>query len=347
MSNLDMMRARLEWQGGIHQEDRMIKDKWRTLQRVLKFSYQAATVSLAQKWNDYLRVGSVTPEVPIGSAARALINPDKVKQDYDDKILSIDYDHKWVAGDVFYWRGTDTYWLIYLPEITEDAYFRAEIRRCRYKIKFRDEDGNWLYTYAAIRGPVETQVDSIQKNQERVDRPNLSLNILLPRNQKTVKIFDRYGEFIFAGRCWRVEAPDDISMADETALHNTKDDRSLDTRFSSHVLEINAEEDYINRATDDVAAEMKNGLVIEPIDPTPSSGIEGPTFIKPKISEVFSVAEEGGQWKIDKRYPLCIKVLDDKSIKIMWNKATSGQFDLQWIKDDVTLSKTIVVESLF
>jgi hypothetical protein len=44
MNNLEMMRKRLEYQGGIHQEDRMIKDKWRTLQRALKYSYQACSV---------------------------------------------------------------------------------------------------------------------------------------------------------------------------------------------------------------------------------------------------------------------------------------------------------------
>ena len=48
----------------------------------------------------------------------------------------------------------------------------------------------------------------------------------MPRNDKTIHAFDRYSEFLFAGRCWKVQAPDDISMR--------------------NVLEVNAEEDYIN-----------------------------------------------------------------------------------------------------
>jgi hypothetical protein len=32
MNNLEMMRKRFEFQGGVRQEDRMIKDKWRTFQ---------------------------------------------------------------------------------------------------------------------------------------------------------------------------------------------------------------------------------------------------------------------------------------------------------------------------
>ena len=54
----------------------------------------------------------------------------------------------------------------------------------------------------------------------------------MPRNDKTIHAFDRYSEFLFAGRCWKVQAPDDISMR--------------------NVLEVNAEEDYINRDTDDI-----------------------------------------------------------------------------------------------
>ena len=87
---------------------------------------------------------------------KALINPDKNKQDYDDKILSIDNATNFKPGDIFEWINTGTNWIIYLNELTEDAYFRGEIRRCRHKIKFRDEDGNICATWAAIRGPVET-----------------------------------------------------------------------------------------------------------------------------------------------------------------------------------------------
>lgn len=327
MNNLEMMRKRFDWQGGIHQEDRMIKDKWRTLQRVLKYSYQACTVQKAQGFDECLSYP--VPELPIDDSDypydRALINPDKIKQDYDDKIISINYGILG-PGDVFLWHGTGTHWIIYTQELTEDAYFRGEIRRCRYLINFKDEEGNWCSTWAAIRGPVETQIDSIQKNQERIDRPNLSLNILMPNNHKTLHAFDRYAEFLFAGRCWRVEAPDSISMG--------------------NVLEINAEENYINKHTDDIKEQMKNGLVIEPVNPTPNSGIEGETFIKPKITETYSVEEAGGKWTILENVPVHIcKGL--KTVEVTWNKTTSGQFTLQWSKGDDIREKTIVVESLY
>ena len=90
LENLELMRKRLEWQGGVNQEDRMIKDKWRTLQRVLKYSYQACNIQIVQKYSQILdaSLDQIDPSMPI---VRALINPDKNKQDYDDKILSVDY----------------------------------------------------------------------------------------------------------------------------------------------------------------------------------------------------------------------------------------------------------------
>lgn len=328
MSNFEMMRKRLEWQGGIAQEDRMIKDKWRTLLRTLKYSYQACDIALAQAQQEILNEG-LEPEHPI---VRALINPDKNKQDYDDKILSVDYIHQFKPGDVFEWKNTGTHWIIYLQQLTEDAYFRGEIRRCRYKIKFKDEDGNICYTYAAIRGPVETQIDSIQKNQERIDKPNLSLNILMPRNEVTIKAFDRYKEFILDGRCWKVKAVDPISM----------------TIDRQGVLEVNAQEDYINEVTDDETNEIKDGLIIEPDEPTPNSEINGETFIKPAIPEIYSVDIDGGTWCIrENNVPVDIEPIDNKSVQITWKKMTSGQFTLVWNSGSDTYEKVIVVESLF
>ena len=318
MNNLEMMRKRFEFQGGIAQEARMIKDKYKTFLKSLYYSYQGCDVQLAQSW-DETKVDE--------NLYRALINPNKLKQDYDDKILSIDYKANFGPGDVILWKGTQSHWLIYLKEFTEDAYFRGDIRRCKYQIKFKGKDGQVNTTWAAVRGPVETAIDSIQKNEVRIDRPNWSLNILMPLNDKTLEAFNRYDEFLFAGKCWRVEAVDSISM--------------------KNILEVNAQEYYIDKDTDDIVNEIKDGLLIEPIDPTPDTQIIGETFIKPKIPEIFTSPIEGGTWKVLENYPVCINKIDDKSVEVIWQKSISGQFTLQWIKDDIITEKVIVVESLF
>ena len=65
MNSLDLMQARLRVRGGVAQQDRMIKDKRETLDRVVWYSYQGA---------DVRKLDSETVE-------RALINPNTVKQD--------------------------------------------------------------------------------------------------------------------------------------------------------------------------------------------------------------------------------------------------------------------------
>lgn len=336
MNNFELMKRRLEAQGGIHQEGRMIKDKYKTFQKALKYSYQGADVQLVQKWDECLPAfpaADVAPsDKPVPPIGRALINPNKLKQDYDDKILSIDSVYGWGPGDVFRWQGTDTCWIIYLEELTEDAYFRGDIRRCKYKIKFKDREGKWWSTWAAIRGPVETQIDSIQKNQVRIDRPNLSLNILIPRNNYTLDAFTRYKEFLFDGRCWRVEAPDDVSI--------------------TNVIEIAAEEYFKNKDTDDFDQEMIDGLVIEPFDSTPRilSHIRGEGFIKPLIEWEYSLDGDYGEgtWSVTTGVPVSMEVIDEgQSVKINWFKTSHGQFDLTWSNGQTTLTKTIVVESLW
>ena len=59
---------------------------------------------------------------------------------------------------------TNTYWICYLQDLTELAYFRGDIRKCSYKINWVDE-GEKKSTYAAIRGPVETKINYIQKHE--------------------------------------------------------------------------------------------------------------------------------------------------------------------------------------
>ena len=321
MNNLDMMRKRFEYQGGASQEARMIRDKYNSFKKSLLYSYQACEVELVQPFNTCI------PIEENYSVHKALINPDKLKQDYDDKILSIDYDSHFGPGDVFEWKETNTHWLIYLQTLTEDAYFRGEIRRCKYQIKFKDEEGNYCSTWAAVRGPVETQIKNGTKNNVSIDTPNFSLHILMPKNDKTLHAFDRYSEFLFQGKCWKVEATDTIS--------------------ATNVLEINAEEYYIDRDKDDMVNEVADGLVIEIADPTPAANIQGEAFIKPRIAETFTAPEAGGTWRILEDYPVCINSIDDKTVEVTWRKSTSGQFTLEWSKGDITETKVIVVESLF
>ena len=314
--------TRLQFHGGNLQQERMIKDKRRSLNRALWYSYQAAQV--------------LRTDAEYKKPVRALINPNKLKQDYDDKIISIGYEYNFKPGDVFEWIGTNTHWLIYLQDLTELAYFRGDIRKCSYEIAWQDEDGEHS-TYVALRGPVETKINYIQKHGISVDTPNYSLNMLIPLNNATLKYFQRYSKFYLQSDtneymnnvCWRVEAIDWLS--------------------TPGILEVAAVEYYTNETEDDIENGIVGGLIVKsanPNDEEVEEAIIGETFIKPKKEyEFYFNGDLYLDWEIDKKYPVSIIVdeMDPKRIKLKWNSSYSGQFDLVY----GSYVKTVIVESLF
>ena len=66
---MDNLNIRLRYAGG-RADNRMEKDKLRTFKKSLLYSYQSETAVLSD-----------------GREFRCLINPDKLKNDYDNKIL--------------------------------------------------------------------------------------------------------------------------------------------------------------------------------------------------------------------------------------------------------------------
>ena len=72
--------------------------------------------------------------------------------------------------------------------------------------------------------------------------------------------------------------------------------------------------------------------------------IVGETFIKVKKTQSYSCAA-AGEWHVDRKYPVIIKVdpNDASKITLKWDSSYSGQFDLSC----GDFSKTIIVESLF
>lgn len=334
------MSKQLTARGGFAQQDRMIKDKRRSLDRATLYSYQGALIK-KQIYDFMPSMEGIKESDPV----RALINPNKLKADYDEKILSTGLENGFKTGDIFEWCNTGTYWLIYLQDLTELAYFRADIRRCSYEIQWDDENGIRQRTYIALRGPVETKIDYIQKHGISIDNPNYSLNILMPKNTATLKKFKRYSKFYLQGLvegednvCWRVEAIDSIS--------------------SPGILEVNATEYYANETEDDLENGIVGSLITKPIDPNGDEKQEiiGETFIKPKKTYTYSINSSlYGNWYVsNKKFPIIMEPFEDEegknSIKIKWNSSYSGQFDL-WFGDAdgplLDYKKTIVVESLF
>lgn len=304
---------RLRQMGGNKQQERMIKDKRRSLDRAIWYSYQGAEV--------------VKTDAEDQKPVQVLINPNKLKQDYDDKIISVGWEYEFAPGTVFKWLGTDSYWLIYLQDLTELAYFRGDIRKCNYQLSWKDEDGNIYSSYVAVRGPVETKINYLQKHGISVDTPNHSVNILMPKTEAALNYFKRYNKFYLNDNpiCWRVEAVDSIS--------------------TPGILEINGVEYYSNKDEDDIDNGIVGGL-IEKIEIPEDTIIQGETFIK--IKQPYTYIYKGRiseTWTVDKKYPVTLKFdeLDPRKVTLIWTANYSGQFDLFY----GDCKKTIVVESLF
>ena len=314
IEGIEEQSIRLRQAGGNKQQERMIKDKRRSLDRAVWNSYQAAEV--------------VKTDADDRKPVRALINPNKLKQDYDDKIISVGYEYDFEVGTVFEWLGTKTYWLVYLQDLTELAYFRGDIRKCSHQIAWEDESGVHT-TYVAIRGPVETKIIHNQKHNIMIDVPNYSLNILMPKNENTLNYFQRYRKFFLQGldTCWQVEAVDSIS--------------------TPGILEVTAVEYYSNKFEDDIENGIVGKLIVEPEDPNEEDNqILGDTFIK--LKRRYSYRFNGrisAEWRVDKKYPVQLEFdkSDPRNVSVVWTAPYSGQFELFY----GDYKKTIVVESLF
>lgn len=320
--------------GGFPQQERMIRDKRKALDKATLYSYQAVRIKKIQSRDN-------SRDEPLqSSTVRALINPNKLKVDYDEKILSVGFEHNFQCGDIFEWERTKSYWLIYMQNLDETAYFKGNIRRCSYFINWINDDGEKCSTFVAVRGPVETRIDDVQKHNIAINQPNYSLDILMPKNEETMKRFQRYSTFYLKDNfepdsriCWRVEATDSISVPG--------------------ILEVVAVEYYADKDKDDI----ENGLVgvLEPIpqDPNPDTShtvlfIAGDTFIKPKKEYVYTLGIPSKKpWTVDKKYPVVLEPYEDEKgnacVKVKWISPYSGEFELSI----GNYKKSIVVESLF
>ena len=278
--SLELLNKRLQYQGG-NQEQRFINDKLRGLKKALLYSYQAATATLSD-----------------GKEFRCLINPDKNKPAYDNKILSIPYkdiclntprvgktsegeiDIDIKPGDVFTWKETNTHWLVYLEYIEEDAYFRSEIRRCDQEVKIED-NSYWVY----IRGPVETSIEWNQKASIEWNTLNYSLVMYITADEitnnyferfKTIKILDpRYNK----EKTWQVVG--------------------VDPYYGDGIIQVFLDEYFENSIANAVAAENSAETGEEnPVDET-SAYIEGPIEVQQYSKAYYEIHNaEGGQWFI-------------------------------------------------
>lgn len=187
--SIKTLAARTQYLGG-NQLDRINKQKLRSFQAALKNDYQTR----------YIKTNS-------HAAWPCLINKNSLKSDYDKEYISVEYAAGLEAGDTFECLDDGSHWMIYLPIITETAYLRSEIIRCRYTLNV-DGEKYWVY----FQGPTETDLRWFIKNQINVNELNLSGTIYIKNDEKTKKFFKRFTHLKLDGHIWEVQVTDAISV---------------------------------------------------------------------------------------------------------------------------------------
>lgn len=159
---------------------------------------------------------------------RCLINHDKLKVDYQDKIISIPFMQppigeeeaiqtdfhngtvfKWVHGNKEEWTP-DTYWIVYMQYSEETAYFRAEIRKADQEIEIItiDDEGNEsTVTYHGwMTGPNETTALWNTKKGVVWNDMNYTKLLYITKDEDTLAFFQRFDRIIINGKSWQVQA---------------------------------------------------------------------------------------------------------------------------------------------
>ena len=279
--SLENLSKRIQYHGGERQQNRMMADKLRGLKKALLYSYQAATAILEDD-----------------RQFRCLINPDKNKPAYDNKILSIPFrdiclnqpvigtrtqgqvDVPIAEGDVFVWKETNTHWLVYLRYLEEDAYYRFDIRRCDQQIEI-DNKSYWVY----LRGPVQTSIDWSQKSKVEWNSLNYSLVMYITADETTRDYFYRFQ---------KVKIIDPRSEDKKTWQV-----AGVDPYYGDGIIQVFLDEYFENTYEDIAEAEQK--MMKQPnLIGGSAPYIEGPLQVKQYSKEHYIIHNAtGGKWYIN------------------------------------------------
>ena len=207
MSGLDRMKIRAEFKDYDAADGRNVKGKYDSFQAALGNSYQAEWITLDKGEEGERRW-------------RCLINPSRLTEQFDKKVLSIDFESGVEEGTVFWWDRTNRYWIVDLQQHTEEAYFRGIITKADYTIDI-DDHTYWI----SVRGPIETSTQWNQKHGITWNDLNYSMVIKIKKDSITVPYFTRHqvikmkmfypdantGEQIEEWHNWKVVATDKYS----------------------------------------------------------------------------------------------------------------------------------------
>lgn len=252
--SMKTLAARIQYQGS-NQLERIKQQKRKSFQQALTNDYNTRFI-----------------KTPLKACFPCLINENNLKPDYDKKILSVDFDARLEAGDTFEVLDDETHWMVYLPILTETAYLRAEIIRCRYSLEINGEE-YWIY----FQGPTETDLRWLMRRGINVNELNLSGTIYIKNDENTKEYFERFRHLKIEGHTWEVQVTDSVTVPG--------------------ILELEIQEYY-----DNSVEELPEVLVNPDISVDPAVPIEGKTVVKQDSIVGYKVSKEvyskDGKWEI-------------------------------------------------
>ena len=317
MNSRELMLKRANYKGYDAADNRNVSGKYKSFQAALKNSYQAEWITL-NKGSDN------------ESRWRCLINPSRLTENFDKKVISIDFDSGLTEGTVFYWDRTNKYWIVNLQQHTEEAYFRGTITRCDYEI---DVDGTdyWI----SLTGPNETSTVWNAKHGIAWNDLNYKMKGLITKNSQTVNFFTRHKEIKLKLTYPDIETGETIEEWHKWKVVAT------DKYSSDSVIEVYLDEWYDN----ELEEEMREEEVIEP-------SLMEPHIAGPASCHVFDtnlsfsiVGLSNGEFVVNSNKVKIIKK-DDKSclIDILASKAMTFEISYK-IDGKVKATLPVVVKS--
>lgn len=327
MSGLENLQTRLQYKGGEKQLDRMKHSKVNTLKRALLYSYQSQTAILSD-----------------GREFRCLINKDKTKIYSDDKIISIPFDDICLnekeltgvpigkyktsegtqiigmkPGDVFTWKETNTDWIVYLQRLEETAYFRAEIRNCKYTL---DIDGKTYKVFA--RKKALGEIPWHTSKEISWNDLDYSLEMYLTKDDITKNKYKRFDIIELDDRPWEVQAVDAMSVDGIVMV---------------------ALKEYYRNSIEEAVKEEQAEIPTPEVD-TRLPHITGDTEVYPYDTKVYTInGITGGSWSLDSKKAKIVSQTEE-SVTIEVTTGRSGEFELKYIKENDEIVLNVTIKSL-
>ena len=279
------LASRIQYAGG-SQLSRINKNKLWSLKQALKNDYQTHIIRTDSQ-----------------EAWPCLINKNNLKPDYDKEYISVEFGSGLQAGDTFEDLGDGSHWMIYLPIVTETAYLRSEIIRCRYSLDINGKT-YWIY----FQGPTETDIRWNLKKNKTMNSLNLSGTIYIKLDDNTVNFFNRFTHIQIAGHTWEIQVTDSISVPG--------------------ILELEIQE-YFDSLSEDLPS----------IEVTDQNGIVGPIEVKQDVEVGYMLSNNNNEdWTItgNPRVQI-IKVSEDKkycTVKV--HQGAIGSYTLKCGNESLT-----------